>query len=190
MPLPVRLFNFKRHPSGTCNRSFGGQLWQDPGMNRWQGDKPRPHHYEFAHRAVPRIALDPRVDLAAIARQGRLDAALRATWAAAGGRRDASDRVPDDGLAGELVEVAGRPAVLVTFPVAVHAAEAFFALVAPLEPPESRRYLTLEFSWDLVTGQPATVIGEWRAGSHVNLGPGPEAARSAFLAGMETVLNR
>jgi hypothetical protein len=90
----------------------------------------------------------------------------------------------------QLVEVAGQSAVLMTFPVANHAAEAFFALVAPLEPPESRRYLTLEFSWNVVTDHPATVIGEWRAGSHINLGPGPEAARSTFLARMDAVLNR
>jgi hypothetical protein len=159
-------------------------------MKRWQGDKPRPHHYEFAHRALPRIAFDPRADLAAIAREDRFDAALRATWAAVGERRDATDRLSDDGLAGELVEVAGQPAVLVTFPAANHAAEAFFALVAPLEPHESRRYLTLEFSWNVATDRPTTVIGEWRAGSHVNLGPGPEAARSTFLARMEAVLNR
>jgi len=159
-------------------------------MNRWQGDEPRSHHYEFAHRAIPAIAFDPRVDLAAIARQDRLGAALRANWEAVGERHDATDRLPDDGLAGELVEVAGQSAVLVTFPVAEHAAEAFFGLVAPLEPPESRRYLTLEFSWNLVTEHPTTVIGEWRAGSHVNLGPGPEPDRSTFLTIMEAVLNR
>src|SRR5262245_21040312 len=159
-------------------------------MTRWQGDNPRPHYYEFAHRAIPRIAFNPRVDLAAIAREDRLDAALRATWAAVGERHDAADRLPDEGLAGELVEVAGQSAVLVTLPVANHAAEAFFALVVPLEPPESRRYLTLVFSWNVVTDHPTTVIGEWRAGSHVNLGPGPEAARSTFLARIEALLNR
>jgi hypothetical protein len=159
-------------------------------MARWQGDKPRPHHYEFAHRAVPRIAFDPRFDPLAMAREHRLDAALRATWAAIGERRDAADRLPDEGLTGELVEVAGQSAVLVTFPVAKHAAEAFFALVAPLEPPESRRYLTLEFSWNVVTDHPTTVIGEWHAGSHVNHGPGPEAARSTFLTSVEALLSR
>jgi hypothetical protein len=123
-------------------------------MRRWQEDKPRPHHYEFAHRALPRIAFNPRIDLAALARSAGLDAALRATWAAVGERRDDADRLPDDGLEGELVEVACQPAVLVTFPTANHAAEAFFAVIAPLEQPESRRYLTLEFSWNAVTDRP------------------------------------
>lgn len=167
-----------------------GRLCQDPDMPRWKTDKPRPHHYEFAHRAIPRIAFNPRVNLAAIAADDRLDSALRATWAAVGERYEAADRLSDEGLAGELVEVAGQSAVLVTFPVANHAAEAFFALVAPLSPPESRRYLTLEFSWNVVTDDPATVIGEWRAGSHMNLGPGPEAARSTFLARMQELLHR
>jgi hypothetical protein len=88
------------------------------------------------------------------------------------------------------VDVAGQPAVLVTFPSANHAAEAFFAVIAPLDPPESRRYLTLEFSWNVVTGHPTTVIGEWRAGSHLNLGPGPQAAKSTFLARMQRLLSR
>jgi hypothetical protein len=75
-------------------------------MTRWQGGKPRPHHCEFAHRALPRIVF-PRVDLAAIAGEDRLGAALRSIWAAVGERRDAADRLPQDGLAGDLVEVAG-----------------------------------------------------------------------------------
>jgi hypothetical protein len=157
---------------------------------RWQDDNPRPHHYEFAHRALLRMAVSPRVDLAALAGAGRLDSALRATWAAVGERHAEADRLPDDGLHGELVEVAGHPAVLVTFPVANHVAEAFFALVAPLDPPESRRYLTLELSWNVVTGRPTTVIGEWRAGSHFNLGEGPEAAKPAFLVRMQRLLSR
>jgi hypothetical protein len=157
---------------------------------RWQDDKPRPHHYEFAHRALPGIAFNPRVDLAGLADAARLDSALRATWSAVGERRGEADRLPDDGLQAELVQVAGETALLVTFPTANHAAEAFFAMIAPLDPPESRRYLTLEFSWNVVTGHPATVIGEWRAGSHLNHGPGPEAAKLTFLARMQGLLNR
>lgn len=141
-------------------------------------------------QSLAQIVFNPRVDLAAIAREDCLDTALRSTWAAVGERREPADRVPEDGLAGEQVELAGQPAGLVTFPVANLAAEAFFALVRPLEPPESRRYLTLEFSWNVTTDHPTTVLGEWRAGSHVNLGPGPDAARSTFLARIEALLNR
>ncbi len=159
-------------------------------MPKWRNDKPRLHHYEFAHRALPGIAFNPRVDLAALANAGHLDGALRATWAAVGERRDEADRLPGEGLQGEPVEVAGEPAVLVTFPAANHAAEAFYAVIAPLDPPESRRYITLEFSWNVLTDHPTTVIGEWRTGSHLNHGPGPEAAKSTFLARVQELLNR
>jgi hypothetical protein len=135
------------------------------------------------------MAFNPRVNLAALAHAGHLDGALRATWAAVGERRGEADRLPDDWLQGDLVEVAGKPSVLVTLPTANHAAEAFYAVIAPVDPPESRRYLTLEFSWDVLTDHPTTVIGEWRAGSHLNLGPGPEAAKSLFLAKMQELLN-
>jgi hypothetical protein len=159
-------------------------------MPRWQDDKPRPHHYEFAHRALRGIVFNPQVDLAALGRAGRLDGSLRATWAAVGERQGEPDRLPDYGLHGELAEIAGKPAVLVTFPVANHAVEAFFAVIAPLDPPESRRYLTLEFSWNVVTDHPGTVIGEWRAdGHHLNLGAGPDASKSAFVARMQKLLS-
>jgi hypothetical protein len=121
---------------------------------------------------------------------GRLGGSLRSTWAAVGERHHEPDRLPDDGLNGELVEIAGQPVVLVTFPMALHAGEAFFAVIAPISPHESRRYLTLEFSWNVVTDHPATVIGEWRAdGRHLNLGAGPDAARSAFLAKAQELLS-
>jgi len=147
----------------------------------WQDDQPRRHHYEFAHRALPAIALSPRADLAALARADRLDDALRATWASVGERHSEPDRVPDTGLHGELAAVGDHPSVLITFPLARHAAEAFFAIIT-LDPPDHRRYITLEFSWDVMTGEPTTVIGEWRSGSHYNLGQGPQAAAAAFLA--------
>jgi|SRR5215831_3470144 len=159
-------------------------------MPRWQDDKPRLHHYEFAHRALPGIAFNPQVDLAALGHAGRLDGSLCATWAAVGERQGEPDRLPGHGLHGELVQIAGKPAVLVTFPVANHAAEAFFAVIAPLDPPGSRRYITLEFSWNVVTDHPATVIGEWRAdGHHLNHEAGPEAATSAFLAKVQELLS-
>jgi hypothetical protein len=69
------------------------------------------------------------------------------------------DGLPDYGLHGELVEITGKPAVLVTFPVPHHAAEAFFAVIAPLGPPESLRYLTLELSRNVVADHPTTIIG-------------------------------
>ncbi len=85
-------------------------------MTRWQDDRPRPHHYGFAHRALPGVALNPDVDLRALATAGRLDEALRATWAAVGERQSEADRLAGEGLRGEIVDMIGTPAVLLTFP--------------------------------------------------------------------------
>ncbi len=78
--------------------------------------RPRPHHYGFAHRALPGVALNPDVDLRALATAGRLDEALRATWAAVGERQSEADRLAGEGLRGEIVDMIGTPAVLLTFP--------------------------------------------------------------------------
>lgn len=116
--------------------------------------KPRPHHYEFAHRSFPELPLT-RGSIS------RCSAARDVSWLSApyvapvGERHRGPDR-----LRGELVEIVGEPTVLVTFPAASHAAEALFVAIAPLEPSESRRYLTLEFSWNVVTDRSATIAGE------------------------------
>jgi hypothetical protein len=156
-------------------------------MTSWRDDKPRPHHYQFAHRALPAIALKPSVDLAALADEGRLDAALRATWAAVGERQEPADRLTDEGLRARMVSIAGAQGVLVTLPAAAHATEAFFAVIAPVDGQVPRRYILLEFSWNVVAGEPATVLGEWRSGSHFNLGGGPRAVESEFLAQVEEI---
>jgi hypothetical protein len=162
----------------------------DQPQSPWQGDKPRPHHYQFAHRALPAIALSPKVNLAAFARSGRLNDVLRATWTLAGERLAEPDRLPDEGLHGELADIGGRQGVLVTLPTAHYPAEAHLVLITPLDPSPTRRYLTLEFSRSLVTGQPATVIGEWHAGRHINHGHGPDADRSAFIERALQVLSQ
>jgi hypothetical protein len=138
-----------------------------------QDDKPRPHHYEFAHRVMPSIALNPDVDLAALAADGRLDRALHATWAKVGEGHAETDRVSGDGLGSSLVDVNGLQAVVLSFPTPMHMAEVFSAVVAPLEPPTARRYFTLEFSWDFAINQPDTVLCEWSSDGHTNYGAGP-----------------
>jgi hypothetical protein len=154
-----------------------------------QQDKPRPHHYQFAHRALPAISRNPQVDLAALARSGRLNGALRATWTAVGERLQEPDRLSGDGLHGELADLAGEQAIVVTLPPARHATEAFFAVITPLDPLQARRYLTLEFSWNVVTSQPATVVGEWQADRHINHGDGTGADRSALIAKVQQLLS-
>lgn len=138
-----------------------------------QDDKPRPHHYEFAHRAMPSITLNPDVDLARLAQDDRLQAALHQTWTKIGESHPEVDRLSADGLACGLVDIAGSRALVLSFPQPSHMAEVFSAVVAPLDPPSARRYFTLELSWDYATKQPGTVIGEWGPAGHTNFGSGP-----------------
>jgi hypothetical protein len=157
-------------------------------VSRWQEDRPRRHHYDFAHRTLPAIVRGSKVDLAALAQAGSLDDALAASWRAVGDQLHEADRLRGDGLRGALVELAGGPALLVTFPMAMHAAEAHFALITPLDPPDARRYITLESSWDAMGDQPRTVLGEWTAEGHLNMGDGPSATPEAFLSRVATLL--
>lgn len=154
-------------------------------MPTWQDDRPRPHHYRFAHRALPSVLLSPRVDLPALLDQGRVLPGLLATWASVGEELDPQDRLGDDGLQCAAVAVAGRHGLLVTLPEAAHAAEAYFALVLPLTPADARRYFTLEFSWDIAHARPSTVIGEWSDRGHLNWGGGPEPDPASFLTAVE-----
>ncbi len=158
-------------------------------MGRWQDDRPRGQHYEFAHKALPGIVRNPAIDFAALADQGRLDAALRTTWTAVGERHPDEEPINAEELRGELVDAGWTKIVLITLPAARHAAEALFIVVGPLSPPESRRYITPEYSWKPLTAQPSTILGGWAADAHVNLGSGPDTpTRFAFLARVSEIL--
>jgi hypothetical protein len=142
-------------------------------------DRPRPHHYRFAHRRLPQIMLNPDVDPAAMDVSGRLHPALLASWAAVGGELAEADRLAPDGLAAARVRVDGREVVLVTLPPALGPAEAHFvALIGAAD--GTRRYFTLERSVAF-DGRAATVLGEWAVAGHVNFGAGPAPDGPAFV---------
>ncbi|MBT8224454.1 MAG: hypothetical protein HKP61_02625 [Dactylosporangium sp.] len=143
-------------------------------------ERPRAHHYEFAHRQLPQILLRPDVDLVGLATAGRLVRALEGGWAAAGARLPADHRLDCDGLDAELTGHGPGRILLIIPPPAEHSPEAHFIAVAPCAPASERRYFTLERAHGL-DGQVRTMVGEWRSGTHVNLGYGPEPEPGAFL---------
>lgn len=143
---------------------------------KWDDDRPRPQHYEFAHRALPAIAGRVMRDLPAVRHD--LDAMLRFMWGKAGERVADAPAGSVEGLHGEVVEVAGREVVLVTLPPAEHATEAHFVAIVPGDPP---RVFTLEHTWHVPDDAPGTVLGEWTEERHVNYGDGPEPEADAFL---------
>jgi hypothetical protein len=156
-----------------------------------EDDRPRRHHYAFAHRVLPSIMLNPDVDLEQLAGDPeRLHAAVRATWERAGSTHDAGERLADDGLVVERRDVGDAEGLLITLPAALNVAEAIFVLVAPLAPPAARRFFTLEVGWDVARSRPCTVLGEWSTHGHLNLGEGPPADSGAFIAAVSGLLAR
>lgn len=159
-------------------------------MTGFENQPPRPHHYEFAHRAVPAVLLDPALDLTRYVRKiGRLQKSLTATWNAVAAGQPRDERIPSAGLTVEARSVGSTDGLLITLPPALRPAEAHFALVVPLERRVERRYLTLEVGWDDVDERPYTVLGEWTTGGHHNLGHGPPPDAGLFVdavAGLTT----
>ena len=144
-------------------------------------DRPRTHHYRFAHRLLSRVLVDPRYHLRGLVDDGRIDEFLHFLWTDYGQHLPDEERLPPDGLAGTLERAGAVDVLLVTMPPAEHAAEAHFVAVAPCEPPAERTFLTLEFTWTM-DGRAGTVLGGWHDGSHINFGPGPEPTPAAYLA--------
>jgi mono/diheme cytochrome c family protein len=78
-------------------------------------------------------------------------------------------------------EAEGREIFIVTFPPPQAMPEAYFAAMVYAEGTPSR-YLTLERSFDLLTNQVITMLGEWhKDGDHGNLGFGPNPTVDGFL---------
>jgi hypothetical protein len=149
----------------------------------------RPHHYQFAHIALPRMAEKVGHSLLDTPPPEGLTALLVAAWGETGDRLPAEDRLIGDGLSGEVFDIDGHRMLVVTMPPPLHPPEAYLAaLVRPAGSDSSTglRCFTLE----LGTGpevQP-TVIGEWVAGGHRNYGPGPEPTVDAFVAALDKLL--
>jgi hypothetical protein len=156
---------------------------------RHQSDRPRAHHYDFAHRMLPALVRRGRVDFLTAPTQARLDEFLQSLWQSVGQNHPAGDRLPGDGLRAEVTTAGSIPVLLITMPLACHGAEAHFVAITPGAEPGTWRCFTLEHTWTL-EDQPATVLAEWTAdGRHVNYGPGPAPNRPAFLTTLARLLS-
>jgi len=112
---------------------------------------PRPHHYAFAHREVPRAAREFGADIVAAAAAGTLD--LTRVWDGVGGSLPPEERLPSDGLWWRHRETPAGGALLVGLPAPRRPAEAYYLLVLP------PRVGTLELGWSPVTEDWYTVLG-------------------------------
>jgi len=119
-------------------------------MALFADDRPRAHHYLFAHRELPAIARRVASHLPELASSGRLDTALAMTWDRIGDRLSPADRLPSAGLAASLhpagalhPATTGGQIVLVAMPPPAHAAEAYFAAIV-VAGDQISRYFVLE----------------------------------------------
>lgn len=163
-------------------------------MGKLADDRPRPHHYLFAHRVLPKLALKHGAKMLEMAKEARLTPALERTWDDAGSGVPKDDRLGHDGLESSVHRLQAADLVLIRLPPAQHAAEAHFVAITIPSPndtgqPRAVRYFALEFGWQM-NDQPRTVLCEWVERSHVNMGDGPPVRASAFIAAVAEVLDR
>ncbi|MFJ8043894.1 hypothetical protein ACIRBX_25670 [Kitasatospora sp. NPDC096147] len=148
----------------------------------------RAHHYRFAHRVMPRAAVDFGPTMLAEPPAHGVQRSLESLWDGFGGTLPPEDRLPSDGLSGQHVDRAGHRLLLVTLPEPIAAAEAHFVAVVQVRGEEACRFLTLERSESPVDGSVGTVLGEWSAEGHVNFGAGPAPRPELFLSAIDALL--
>jgi len=155
-------------------------------MQLFKDDRPRTQHHQFAHRALLDASRGFAGNLPDLARSGRMDDAPVRTWDRVGETVPPDDRLPSDGLAATLHSFDAREIVLVMMPTAEHCAEAYFVAIV-IAGGHLTDYYVLEHGWT-ASDEPRTVMCKWDERGHVNLGDGPPADASAFLATVEQLL--
>lgn len=152
-----------------------------------------PHHYEFAHEAVPQIVMRrPEWLFDCLTLDELRDALGFAYGLVCQHCGDAPFAFEEVGV--EERTVGGRKAVLITMPTPQEMCEAHFAcavLLAPLGDGTPRvAYYTLEHGQH-GDGTPYAVVCAWRKdGSHRNFGLHIEPEADAFLAVVEQLAAR
>jgi hypothetical protein len=145
-------------------------------------EKPRPHHYVFAHRALPQIFFRNTDSLFLRTQNGPADE-VRAFWEIIGRSLPEADRLPADQLTAEYRPAADSSQdvrmVVVTLPPALIPPEALYAVLAIRG--RERFYLTYERSAPLLELKPVAVLCGWDAtGNHLNHGLVGDLTRESF----------
>ncbi|HWP47356.1 MAG TPA: hypothetical protein VNM22_09365 [Candidatus Limnocylindrales bacterium] len=152
--------------------------------------KPRSQHYIFAHKILPSLFHADPVKFITALSSHRNDL-LHLLWAHAGTNMEESDLVAADNLDYEIRKLdEGTIIVLITLPTPQAVAEAYFvAMIYRSWKKEIfctqeavTRFITLEYSFNLLNDLPGTVLGEWTVdGTHINFGTGPEPILEDFF---------
>ncbi|MFC5180172.1 hypothetical protein [Actinomadura harenae] len=130
----------------------------------------RKHHYHFVHTVLRQVSEEHGPALLATTPPGDLTDMLVKTWGDVGDDLPAGERVPPEGLRGNLIELNGNRLILVTLPEPVAAAEAYFAMIVQPAGSATTRFFTLEYAVDPITHEPGAILGEWTPeGHHLHL---------------------
>lgn len=140
----------------------------------------REHHYRFAHRYLAVIAFKSPDRL-----QNELhlkgESMLLDAWKSVGKDLPRKQRVAPDGLHLDWAPFGLREVALITLPPPIATPEAYFVAIVfggALMPD----VFTLEHADDIETGEPYTVLGEWKVdGTHVNHGRGPQPDKAEMV---------
>ena len=151
----------------------------------------RRHHYIFGHQALRQIFFNhPHALLSAL--MSRREELLKKIWDDIGEDFEEGEgnnvRLSSDGLTCSLHDIgADAMTIIVSLPPPEESPEAYLVGLVfrpPGDLPDSdkgiQRYITLELGMDLRGGEKRTVLCEWTAEMHLNMGDGPEATVEAF----------
>lgn len=152
------------------------------------GKDVRPHHYEFAHAALPQVmfgSIDENLGYLLKEPQRFIEH----LWFFVGKKLEARGQPTVPGPAPTVTRrPIGRGDIFVVqLPAPEAMAEALFAGIVPLAPqgtPDQRlAYFTLEYSFDLETQAPFFVLCAWSSeGTHRNYGLAVEPTLEAFCS--------
>jgi hypothetical protein len=143
-------------------------------------NRPRRHHYEFAHQALPRLVLTDWDHIQPTFQDGSAAARLRSLWTGVGTRLAENDRLD---LSSELslapIKLRRREGFLIRFPRPAGPTEAALAIIPDIRAPT--KYFVVELGESPVTHAPYWVLAQWvlegNGLGHVNMGSiGPEPA--------------
>ncbi|MFD3745967.1 hypothetical protein [Nocardia sp. NPDC058633] len=147
----------------------------------------RTHHYQFAHRVLPDLALRIGGRMVTDEPPNGFTEHLTGLWHFVGERLDDGERLPSDGLSADRIDSAGLRLLLVVLPPPVAPAEAYFVGIALADAADSVRVFTLErAALQVPGGSTATMLGSWSERGHFNLGPGPRPDPDAFVAAIRS----
>ena len=108
-------------------------------------------------------------------------------WSRIGDEFPVEERVQPVGIDVHKHTLPSREIVVVVLPKPEHGAESYFVALV-VEANGSARYFTLEHSWNL-DDSPRTVLGEWVADRHYNLGTGPDPTEAGFVEAVSRILS-